>query len=111
MGWSCFAGHINDTDGLPPTSIEEQMAEVSWQIYPTPTEDGFWIKTELTKAGEMKYEILDIQGRLCRDHFLQSFQPGTHELAVSTKGLAAGVYFVKLTLDSIVQYKKLLIQR
>jgi len=79
-------------------------------VYPNPVVDKFNIQFYLTESKMLEIELFDIQGKLVKvlvpktpvsGTFLRSFE--------LVKGMAPGVYFIKMTLNDIHFFKKVIV--
>jgi hypothetical protein len=53
----------------------------------------------LPRSGNIQLDVLDVQGRRVRVLLNARFEAGRHVVNWNARGLDAGVYFVRLTLD------------
>ena len=68
----------------------------AWTAYPNPATDAISIVTNLTTAGAVVIEVLDVLGRPLGRQLLTAPAGPLHQL-VDLHGLAAGVYLLRLT--------------
>ena len=79
----CIEGEIDDTTGLSGSTNQ-----VSFNLYPNPTSEGFTVET---KENINRVQLYDIIGTKVYDRELENEQT-----YVSTQGLARGVFLVKV---------------
>ena len=86
-------------------STQDAAFEHAIDIFPNPSDGEFTIQLGSTLHPNAKVEILDMQGKLLDQHQLNS-QQQTINLAVPT-----GLYFLKITQDQKVAYKKVVLTK
>ncbi|MFD1552777.1 hypothetical protein DNU06_08575 [Putridiphycobacter roseus] len=83
-------------------------APFEFNIFPNPTQSVFYVELNADGAlynGSTTFEILDMQGRS-----VQSGRLLQNKTAVDCKGLAQGVYLLKVTINQASMTRKLLIE-
>ncbi|WP_201977710.1 T9SS type A sorting domain-containing protein [Hymenobacter rubidus] len=68
----------------------------AWTAYPNPATDAITLTAELATAGPVRVELLDMLGRPVRQQTLTA-PAGPLRQTVDLRGLAAGVYVLRLT--------------
>ena len=86
---------IGDTLNCLSVGVEEELVEQqeAFKIYPNPTQQDFTIERQ-GKTSEVLV-IYDMQGRLIHQEQVQ-----TRKIQVRTKGLKAGIYLVRLGVET-----------
>lgn len=74
--------------------------------------DNVLLKIDLPGDAPARMDILNVEGRLCGSQFLSTDTPGTHVVALpAARGLARGIYFLRLTQGSRSSLLKLVLTR
>jgi len=68
----------------------------AWTAYPNPATDAVTLATDLTTAGPVRIELLDVLGRPVRQQTLTA-PAGPLRQTLDLRGLAAGIYVLRLT--------------
>ena len=68
----------------------------AWSAYPNPATDALTVAAELATAGPVRVELLDVLGRPVRQQTLTA-PAGPLRQTLDLRGLAAGVYVLRLT--------------
>jgi len=80
---------------IPPTDI-------SIRVSPNPFHDEVEFTFNLSRDGEVKLNILDVQGKVLKSVFDGNLSSGSHSLKWNGDNLPAGVYFYQLkTIDGV----------
>jgi PKD repeat protein len=90
---------------------EERMNDYSLVVYPNPAKNSFVIQLDLSKPNNVSYEIMDIAGRKIISSEAGNQSEGLQKFAVNTTGLANGIYFLKIKVDSELLTRKFLINK
>jgi hypothetical protein len=96
---------------------DESLQEISFQIYPNPSEDQTTIHFTLLKPSQVCVKVFDVSGReianpvsgwkpLLNDNLEQ----GDYSLPITTSYFAKGVYLVRISSDFGVTDAKLIVQ-
>ncbi|MEM1126033.1 MAG: T9SS type A sorting domain-containing protein [Bacteroidota bacterium] len=64
--------------------------------YPNPFSSSATVAFTLPEAGQTTIDVFDVTGRRVRRLVAQRLEAGPHEVRWETRGLASGVYFVRL---------------
>jgi hypothetical protein len=85
--------HFRQSVGIDDPNV------TSLQVFPSLTQDQFYVSYELTDQVDISIRLLSLSGMLVRDFAAENpgiNEPGRHQLNASMKndGLAAGVYFL-----------------
>jgi len=92
---------------LKPGSVTE-MARLM-QNYPNPVSGNVHIPFAVGKAGKVKIEIYDQQGKNIHRVMNQYVSPGNYETSFDAGFMSPGIYFIVLTCDNIRLSKKMLV--
>ena len=84
---------------------------IHFNVYPNPAEDNTIISFNLLETNKADIKIYDVVGREISSVFTGSLGAGEHQysIAENTK-LAAGAYFIKLTVGGENFTKKLIVK-
>lgn len=85
-----------------PNSVQNRESS-KIMLYPNPTDGMFWIDNP--KGNELRYEVLDITGKLIRSEVISN---GNYPVDLS--GHAAGVYFVRIEEEGIINTQKIILK-
>ncbi|MCA9728278.1 MAG: T9SS type A sorting domain-containing protein [Candidatus Eisenbacteria bacterium] len=97
----------------PSTDVaaeESGVAGLQLVTYPNPTPGASHVRFSLPEAGEAEVSVFDPAGRQLTVLANRSFAAGTHELAWEGRGVAAGVYFVRLRTPGAVTSRPLIVR-
>ncbi|MGY3088541.1 hypothetical protein ACVWYF_001574 [Hymenobacter sp. UYAg731] len=78
------------------TAVLARHDAPAWTAYPNPATDAISIAADLATAGPVGIELLDVLGRPLRRQLFTAPAGPLHQL-VDLRGLAAGVYLLRLT--------------
>ena len=83
--------------------IEEVNNSIDWKVFPNPASQVLHVRVSLEQNADLKYEIVDISGKLIREgNFFSS-----EEAQISISNLNSGTYFIRLTTASgQIDYQK-----
>lgn len=103
--------YLDDINILGNVGIDELSGNINFKIYPNPAEDNTIISFNLLESNNADIRIYDVIGKEVSTVFKGNLGAGEHQYSVAenTK-LAAGVYFVKLTVGGESFTKKLIIK-
>ena len=103
--------HISQTDAhalitlmldtLPPLSIETNINPKEFfihQLYPNPFNPVLHINFELSLAGLIQIDILDVAGAHIKTLHSGFLKSGSHELSWHAESMPSGLYFISLKL-------------
>ncbi|GAB2947000.1 hypothetical protein GCM10027048_10020 [Hymenobacter coalescens] len=103
-----------DTDGTNTTSdaVAVQRAAAAAAapvatVYPNPNDGRFTVKLKQAATPDTRLELLDLSGRLVRQHQLV---PGTREQQIVVPGLPSGVYQLRVTSPQGRSTSKIVVQ-
>jgi hypothetical protein len=79
-------------------TLNSDEKEISLSVFPNPNSDILNVSFVLTKAEQIQFELMDVQGKGVFSSNLGETGAGTHalEIPVKTMGLPAGLYFLKM---------------
>jgi hypothetical protein len=80
-------------------------------VFPNPTASAATLALDLPKAAEVRAEVVDVLGRRLALVHEGPLAAGTHRLVVSTDGLAAGAYVLRLTTGDRVEARRFTVVR
>ena len=98
-------------EDIPSSVLHNEAASANLKIYPNPVHTDATISYNLQKAGNVRVEVYDIQGReagVLSDHIEQ---PGNHTLSFNRKNLEEGTYFIRLETGGQILHKKIIIMK
>ncbi|MEM6346876.1 MAG: T9SS type A sorting domain-containing protein [Bacteroidota bacterium] len=82
------------TDPLP---IEKEIAPLKAKVYPNPARERAQVDFELDSPGELKVQMLDMNGRVIANLYDHMVPAGNFILPVSLNDLPQGMYLIKAT--------------
>ncbi len=103
--------YLDDINILGGVGIDELANNIHFNVYPNPAEDNTIISFNLLETNKADIKIYDVVGREISSVFTGSLGAGEHQysIAENTK-LAAGAYFIKLTVGGENFTKKLIVK-
>lgn len=84
------------TTVLLPTAALARHTAPAWETYPNPATDVITVAAELATSGLVRLELLNVLGRPVRQQTLTA-PAGPWRQTLDVRGLAAGVYVLRLT--------------
>ncbi|SFQ28187.1 T9SS type A sorting domain-containing protein [Hymenobacter arizonensis] len=81
---------------LATATLVRHDATAAWTAYPNPATDVVTVSADLATAGPVRIELIDALGRTVRQQTLQA-PAGALRQTLDLRGLAAGVYVLRLT--------------
>ncbi|GAA4351105.1 hypothetical protein GCM10023185_09520 [Hymenobacter saemangeumensis] len=85
------------TTVLNPTALLASHSAASWEAYPNPATEQLTLAAELRQAGPVRLQLLDVLGRPVQQQTLAAPAGPLHQ-TLSLKGLAPGLYVLRVTL-------------
>ena len=70
------------------------------RLYPNPVENNFTLEFDLTKAGNIGIEIMDVMGRMIKASHSKNYFAGKNKVYFETNTLNTGMYYLKLSDDT-----------
>ena len=86
---------------------EDNILKQGTQIWPNPGIEDYFIRLENTLRGDLKVNIIDVQGKTIRNYQYQK-TANIFEVDFDLKGEAPGLYLLKLELDERVAFFRLM---
>ena len=87
----------------PPSGVQGRngvLSDFSLSAYPNPFNASTTIPFILDRAGQVEMTVYDVLGRRVWGSGFRVWEAGTHEFVWDAEGMASGVYFVRLELQS-----------
>jgi len=87
----------------PPVLVQSSEAipdDFNFTVYPNPFNQRLALDFTLPAAGEIKLAVYDITGREVETLGTGGWERGRHRVVWNASGLASGVYFIRLMVDS-----------
>jgi hypothetical protein len=102
------------TLNVNPVGLTQNKNEIPdefelFQNYPNPFNPVTRIRFNLAKAGMVKLNIFDINGRAIADLINSAYNAGKYEVNFDAENLSSGVYFYKLETAGFSDVKKMLL--
>ena len=97
---------------LPAPEIIADENKVEIISFPNPVVNDLFVKLSLQNSGAVRMQMFDLSGRAVLQQQEQLSQ-GTHQLTVrgiKQKGLASGVYLLKLTTPDVIKTIRVVVQ-
>ena len=88
-----------------PGEVMQRAAELPEKFelstpYPNPFNSRATVRYSLPEAGQIRLTVYDVTGREVQTLVTGHMSPGVHEAVWDAEGIASGVYFIRLTVDS-----------
>lgn len=98
--------HFKKSNKQKPTAIglEERL-----NVFPNPTKDYFHISYFTDEEITVYITLLDVYGKEIKDYGSMDTYVGDNRGRLTTEGIQAGTYFVRLSANDKVAYKKLIL--
>jgi hypothetical protein len=77
------------------------------RVTPDPVRESARVSLTLSRSGNIDLELLDLQGRAVRRLASGPFDAGEHSFTIERRGLAAGIYWLRLRSGSEVRHTRL----
>jgi len=71
-------------------------SEETWQIFPNPILEGFWIKNKALSSCEFQFQLMDLSGKM-----MQEGKTNYPAVFIERGNLPAGFYFLRLTANTL----------
>lgn len=88
--------YIDDINLSASASLEDLQPLSNVQLYPNPAKDRIHLSMDLNRYGKYELAITDVVGRVISNE-VHSYSAGQIEEEISTIGLGAGSYFLRIT--------------
>ncbi|QOJ28159.1 MAG: agmatine deiminase family protein [Ignavibacteriales bacterium] len=79
------------------------------QNYPNPFNPSTVIQFQIPEAGNVSLKVYDVTGRELRTLINEYMQSGTWQASFDGTGLASGVYFYEIKVNSFIQNRKMIL--
>ena len=89
-------------------SLYQEFPPLGITVYPNPTDDHFYIKTNNLYTGKIQVNIYSISGK-CFKSYLFTKNGRADQYYIPTYGLPSGEYFLKLSLGEMIEKRKIII--
>ena len=89
-------------NGITPLDVESPAGVAGLELRAAganPVRGAGQLAFTLPRAGDIRLDLLDVQGRMVRGLLQGTFEAGSHFASWNARGLDPGVYFVRLTVD------------
>ena len=96
------------TPGTNKVSAPGQASWIETQVYPNPVTGSAILEMKLLKQEEIRFQILDLSGRVLMNQENTRFEKGQHKIKLDLKALPNGVYFIHLQTDEKSETAKFL---
>lgn len=93
------------------TARPEMPQRLQVSVYPNPFNGETRISFALQRAGEVTMQVYDVVGRLAATLLRVRMEAGEHGVLFDGKGLASGIYFVRVQAGKNVRTEKLMLLR
>jgi len=105
-----YAQNISVDGQIGPLGIFSQPTETnsSLSIFPNPSASQLNISFELSDAGPVQIDLLDINGRKIAKIYHGKFKRGTHSITMEVDDLVNGIYLVRLQSDKSTSFVRLI---
>jgi hypothetical protein len=84
---------------IEEVTTQEPQRRLSLKVFPSPSKNRFVIEFSALKDDDATLDIMDTLGRIKKSIKLEKIQPGNYRMNLDLTGLAAGVYFIRLSQD------------
>ena len=101
-----------DTGGVAGAEIAGQLSGsgLTTRLYPNPAANEVRIALETPLSGQIRAELLDLQGRDLGIGLEQEVGSGSHHLVLPTKELSNGTYLVRITTGGETVLRRIVVQ-
>ena len=96
---------IDNQDNIIPDKFSLE------QNYPNPFNPITNIRYSLERSGDVKLDLINIQGRTIATYIDQNQQSGDYEFVLDGASLSNGVYFYRLTQNGISRTRKMVLMK
>lgn len=79
------------------TSVQPVQSTLSMNVFPNPANELVYLMVELPTTGEVRVEILDINGRLIEQIFNGNAKIGKNQFSFNSARLTTGTYILRFT--------------
>jgi hypothetical protein len=106
------AVHLSEPVQVGVVTGVEELVPVHYSLsqnYPNPFNPSTVISYGLPRSSHVLLEVYDALGKLVETLVEKNHEPGQYQVRLDAEGLAAGVYYYRLTAGDFVSTKKLLL--
>ncbi|MCC6283503.1 MAG: T9SS type A sorting domain-containing protein [Saprospiraceae bacterium] len=96
---------------LDPVSTRQPVAALDCKLFPNPAQDRVVLALQMQDQAEVNIRITGADGRSVLDIPKQTYFPGQQQIALDTRRLPTGMYFVHIQANEKTAVQKLSIQR
>jgi hypothetical protein len=89
------------------SSIEVSQTTSSFDVFPNPVEDRFVLQVNNANTGQMKVQIVDMNGTVQKEFALTKNQTGASQTYLSIGDLKAGEYIISVQIGTWSESKKI----
>ena len=93
--WALAYQFTTGTDVSNEASLP--IVDFNLQVWPNPTVESTNLSFNLSQSTAVAIDIFAIDGRRVKTIVSQNYSAGEHQISLSTKGLPAGVYWIRLS--------------
>ncbi|MFT4544591.1 MAG: hypothetical protein ACI9UR_000694 [Bacteroidia bacterium] len=90
-----------------PLGMEDLERQIDLSIAPNPTTNSTAVTMSLPDAAKINLEIVDVLGRDARNILTRDMTNGTHKFDIDLSDYAAGVYYLRISVDNDMVIKKI----
>ncbi len=93
-----------------PTAVKENssFALHSVSVYPNPAKETSTLAYRLAQARQVTVELVDLSGKTVKTLVNEKQAPGAYSQAIDLRGVAGGIYFVKVSGNGLKAAQKML---
>ena len=103
--------YLDDINIIGATRIDELESELNYNVFPNPADENTLIEFSLLNKERVSLEIYDVLGRQMNSIYNGELNSGVHSYSLNEYAhLAAGVYFVNLTVNGQMFSRKLIVK-
>jgi uncharacterized repeat protein (TIGR01451 family) len=103
-----FSNYISGDISTSAVEVKGDATDfVQMSIYPNPAKEQTTLTYALGRARNLKIDLYDLQGKWVQNLDQGQQGEGFHKLDINTSNLPAGMYFVRLLSDGLVQTQRL----
>ena len=83
----------------------------AFKAFPSPARDQVTLEFDLTEPANIRYTIIDFQGRTLAQQSAQNYPAGTHQVSVDLNALSTGLYLLNLETEGASHLLRLVVQK
>jgi spore coat protein CotH len=87
---------------------EKTFPEVAITVFPNPFMNSFRVNYTIPQKSRTKLELINLIGEQAAVLFDEDKTQGTYQEEINTQSFSAGIYFIKLSVNDRVAYKKII---